>query len=1110
MEIGPNHQICSMFFRILIFILEINKIIKMSKIINTYSYSFLYDLKDFFSLDETYIKNLFSINLPDILNKTNELKKNLNNCKELKAFLAKKRNRKIEEEDIKQNKKHFKKSVSMDNVQDLIIDSDTDENIYIEKGLSKLYIYKNPLILMELYDCQTINIDLINDNISLENKKEKFKKFNYKFYSLEKTNDLKISDCLEFPDLFDESISFENENIYPYLLVKNNPSQEIKDSDLLLENIYKTNEEKNGLISPEDISSIYFYYFNISQELQKKYNYIESENRKKLNKILSHFLHFSIKNITIIVGPKGIGKSSTLIKFSFQKEFRTFYFNLEMFEISSKDNKKKELKLQLIKLFRNIVQEKNDKEKNNEGKNEEGKNDGEKKNEEKNKEEKNNEKKYKDIKKDIENYIDMNIYKSGLEIIYNIINKFKDFAKDGEGINFGFIIDQYSPNYHKNIEKNELNKIINLINESNNIKLILCPTINNIFSKEQINTLFYTSLQAHHKYFNIYYFQEFISKDEFFKYILVDENDEYKNIFDELGYLPKHYYDLKNLELDIYKDYLTNNLNNNIKEYYLSNNKNKDEAKNIYNDILYLLELVKGEKLISSSEFEKNITKFPLKYLKITKYKINDKIIKELSDNFNEYYKINDIKIEKEEEEILFKYLKLLWNNEENNKYDIIISKNFFIEERNINELINENYFEKDKRSMNIYGNYYKTFIDTYNNFFDPNTHKYKNIYVYKLNFSFNFIENIFLEHLCEHIKQENLFFSKILDRGACGGIYELLLGYYIQKNGSFLGINIEQTIYVPSLVPNNYSIIYYSYSKTKKSFKEFILNIKKKKRNIHFKNTFIKQTIFNSKYYDMAILIKSDKENAYKLLVIQATIMKDEEKRMTKDEHELILRSVKLNLENEFDIFIEEASFVYILSRNNGKIEDQETQKDCEKNKIEYIGFDINDLENNNSYNINLDKAFITKLFPIHNAASLLAFSKVNKNDEIKYLKLKAIIDENKSAIKELKDYHIYIKSLFKNKYEDMEISPDNFYYFEILYSIFDKNKNILNYLSDFSFLIFIENNGNNVYIHFDKSTYNCNDNFNKLLFKPKKKDIISILFCYSTIPLAINNQKK
>ena len=49
-----------------------------------------------------------------------------------------------------------------------------------------------------------------------------------------------------------------------------------------------------------------------------------------------------------------------------------------------------------------------------------------------------------------------------------------------------------------------------------------------------------------------------------------------------------------------------------------------------------------------------------------------------------------------------------------------------------------------------------------------------------------------------------------------------------------------------------------------------------------------------------MAILLKSDSDNTYRLIVIQATILKDKEKRLTKKEHELILRSVKMNLENE------------------------------------------------------------------------------------------------------------------------------------------------------------------------------------------------------------------
>ena len=129
-----------------------------------------------------------------------------------------------------------------------------------------------------------------------------------------------------------------------------------------------------------------------------------------------------------------------------------------------------------------------------------------------------------------------------------------------------------------------------------------------------------------------------------------------------------------------------------------------------------------------------------------------------------------------------------------------------------------------------------------------------------------------------------------------------------------------------------------------------------------------------------MAILLKSDSDNTYKLIVIQATILKDKEKRLTKKEHELILRSVKMNLENEIDIHIEEASFIYVLSKKNGKIEDENTKKECDNNHIEYIGFDIENLENKNEYKINLKNAFITNSFPIHNSASLLSFKKIIK----------------------------------------------------------------------------------------------------------------------------------
>ena len=67
----------------------------------------------------------------------------------------------------------------------------------------------------------------------------------------------------------------------------------------------KTLKEKNILISPNDISTIFFYYFRINSELEKKYVYIESDKRKELYSILTDFMiGLSLKNIIIIFGQK--------------------------------------------------------------------------------------------------------------------------------------------------------------------------------------------------------------------------------------------------------------------------------------------------------------------------------------------------------------------------------------------------------------------------------------------------------------------------------------------------------------------------------------------------------------------------------------------------------------------------------------------------------------------------------------------------------------------------------------------------------------------------------------------------------------------------------------
>ena len=165
----------------------------------------------------------------------------------------------------------------------------------------------------------------------------------------------------------------------------------IEDSDLELKNIYPEKEEnKDGKIYPDNISKIYFYYFNIKPELQNKYIYIKSNNRISLFKILCSFISDISQKIIIICGAKGIGKTTSLIKFSFINYYNIFYFNLEIFnKYKNDDNQIKELTIQVTKLFGDYIDldEKN-------------------------------------IKNEILEYIKSNRNKNCFEFLYNIINIF--------------------------------------------------------------------------------------------------------------------------------------------------------------------------------------------------------------------------------------------------------------------------------------------------------------------------------------------------------------------------------------------------------------------------------------------------------------------------------------------------------------------------------------------------------------------------------------------------------------------------------------------------------------------------------------------------------------
>ena len=187
----------------------------------------------------------------------------------------------------------------------------------------------------------------------------------------------------------------------------------------------------------------------------------------------------------------------------------------------------------------------------------------------------------------------------------------------------------------------------------------------------------------------------------------------------------------------------------------------------------------------------------------------------------------------------------------------------------------------------------------------------------------------------------------------------------------------------------------------------------------------------------------------------------------------------------------------------------------DCNKNGISYIGFDIGKIKDNitnknNKYLIDLNKAFITNLFPIHNCASLLIYQ---KTEIMEYSLLKELINSNLKNSKQIekKDFEI-IKTLIKNKHNQKDIDENQFKYFDL--KINNGIGNCINdFLTEFCFLI----------ADFKNAKFNKKINYNCLFFLGKTYELAKfqlinslkivnnskIKFVYSKTPLEVIQNK-
>ena len=261
-----------------------------------------------------------------------------------------------------------------------------------------------------------------------------------------------------------------------------------------------------------------------------------------------------------------------------------------------------------------------------------------------------------------------------------------------------------------------------------------------------------------------------------------------------------------------------------------------------------------------------------------------------------------------------------------------------------------------------------------------------------------------------ERLFKDIPYLSRFIEKGTNGGLMDLIINYHILFNKEILDIKIKQFIKIEFLVPNLFSINFFSNNKINKIIRKsntinydkiFYLE-KSDKKKLEDENTFIMQELFCGNYYDCGLLMPcSGKSRHFIFIVFQMCIHKPYEDYLSKKEHELLLYHIKASIENKYDIIIDNAYFQYILLSINNQLIDKNTQK---KNAKQYQIFDITSFTLIKKNNVNNKKKFITNKFFFHNEASLLKNYKNIIN--ISFLEDKAsLFDSNERGLSALKD---------------------------------------------------------------------------------------------------------